>query len=392
MLDFVVGSPHTIPMAINQEMPEDVLMLILSRLPVKSLLRFKSISKYWYALIQNPSFISLRYYARAQSKNDSLLVNRSLAPHSESTLSLVSDETPIHDLYVPFSGSQVKGLCFVGSSNGIVCLTSCSSEIMLWNPATGEFRVLPGRPYHPWHTTNLGFAFDPKTNDYKVLSVARFINTSADDRVHIYHMSMDSWREIDVAAVPKEIRRSHQPYHPTWLDGAFYWIAPDSSGRYKIIAFHMFDEVFEQVFLPMDVICSKLASSLNVLRDSLALVTLEFDELAIEEPCLGIWLRDGNGVKDPWNKKYSIGPILVHIKAFQILQNGEFLLLLLGGHNCWMVSYNLDTQIIKDYGEVYTDSGSAYDQFCEFQAISYTENLVSVKRRVYDLRKATTSS
>lgn len=47
------------------ELPEDVLMDILSRIPVKSLLQFKSVSKYRYALIRNPNFISL-HHSRAQ--------------------------------------------------------------------------------------------------------------------------------------------------------------------------------------------------------------------------------------------------------------------------------------------------------------------------------------
>ncbi|KAI8549605.1 hypothetical protein RHMOL_Rhmol06G0038000 [Rhododendron molle] len=48
------------------EMPEDVLMEILSRVPVKSLLRFKSVSKHCYSLTQNPTFISL-HHNRAQA-------------------------------------------------------------------------------------------------------------------------------------------------------------------------------------------------------------------------------------------------------------------------------------------------------------------------------------
>ncbi|KAH7847711.1 hypothetical protein Vadar_029398 [Vaccinium darrowii] len=43
-------------MAIVQELPEEVLMEILSRIPAKSLLRFKSVSKYWlvWALLIGP--------------------------------------------------------------------------------------------------------------------------------------------------------------------------------------------------------------------------------------------------------------------------------------------------------------------------------------------------
>ncbi|KAM7528082.1 hypothetical protein LguiB_031492 [Lonicera macranthoides] len=45
----------------NSNMPEDLLIDILARLPVKSILRFKCVSKYWYALIGSPDFISNHY-------------------------------------------------------------------------------------------------------------------------------------------------------------------------------------------------------------------------------------------------------------------------------------------------------------------------------------------
>lgn len=39
------------------ELPEEIVMEILARLPVKSLLRFKSVCRGWRAIISEPSFI-----------------------------------------------------------------------------------------------------------------------------------------------------------------------------------------------------------------------------------------------------------------------------------------------------------------------------------------------
>ncbi|XP_058187773.1 F-box protein At5g49610-like [Rhododendron vialii] len=349
-------------------MPEDVLMLILSRLPVKSLLRFKSVCKNWYSLIQSPCFISL--HNNRSPKKESLLVKRLIKPHPTFSLSLVSNETPIHDLDVPFVSPRFHDLHLSGSSNGVVCLTDPSTKIiMLYNPAMREFRLLP-QPYFGIDNicNGLGFAFDPKTNDYKVLIVVRLYKTN-DRRVQIYDTSTDSWREI-VAIVPKDIQFCSRPYRLTWLDGVFYWVASDpNSSYYTIIAFHMFDELFEQVFLP-EVFRIASVCSLSVLRGSLALVTSELGSLTAES-CLDIWVRDGNGVKDPWNKKYSIGPKLRLHDLLGFRQNGE--LLLSWGGDFQMVSYNLSTQNIKEY-----DLRSI-----NFEVLSYTENLVSVKRCVY---------
>ncbi|XP_058185588.1 putative F-box protein At1g47790 [Rhododendron vialii] len=321
----------------DNSMPEDVLMLILSRFPVKTLLRFKSVSKHWYSLIQNPIFISLHNNSNRSRKNESLLVKRFLEKDSVPTLSLVSDETHFHDLCIPFASPQVRHLHLLGSSNGIVCLgDSSSTEYVLWNPAMREFRALPQPPYHTWRTTNLGFAFDPKTDDYKVLRVATLSEcmNSFYQRVQIYNMSTDSRREIIFM-----LSYGSWPRRSTWLDGVFYWVAVDANGGWKIIGFHMFDGLLEQVFLHEDIRVNWM-SRLCVLRDSLALVTSGFDGL-IRESCLDIWVRDGKGVKDPWNKKYRIRHILRRYDALGFQQNGE--LLLLRAKDCQMVSYNLGT-------------------------------------------------
>ena len=41
------------------ELPQEIITNILSRLPIKSLLQFKSVSKLWLSLISNPQFVEL---------------------------------------------------------------------------------------------------------------------------------------------------------------------------------------------------------------------------------------------------------------------------------------------------------------------------------------------
>ncbi|KAM7480848.1 hypothetical protein LguiB_005431 [Lonicera macranthoides] len=55
----------------DSNMPEDLLINILSRLQVKSLLCFKCVSKYWYTLIESPDFIKNHY--RNLNNRDMLL-------------------------------------------------------------------------------------------------------------------------------------------------------------------------------------------------------------------------------------------------------------------------------------------------------------------------------
>ncbi|XP_042515312.1 F-box protein CPR1-like [Macadamia integrifolia] len=57
----------------SKNLPEDLIIDILSRLPVKSLLRFRCVSKPWCTLITDPSFIKMH-------------LNRSLAINTNLTL------------------------------------------------------------------------------------------------------------------------------------------------------------------------------------------------------------------------------------------------------------------------------------------------------------------
>lgn len=251
-----------------------------------------------------------------------------------------------------------------------------------------EFRELPQPRNWTRPTSHLGFAFDPQTNDFNVLRVAAVYEldhgstkyTRVGEKVEIYNnKSMSLWREI-IAVVPKgkDIRSrlcrdtgsGSQLYHLTWLDGVFYWVAKDPDGRSKIIAFHMFDELFEQVFLLEDIRIIDM-SSLCVMRDSLALVAFKYPSLLLD-----IWLRDGKGVKDLWVKRYSIGLTLGRQEALGFRQNGE--LLRLRDNDRRLESYNFDTQKIEEYHDVYNGPTSI-----NFEVLSYTESLVSVKWCVY---------
>ncbi|KAI8549600.1 hypothetical protein RHMOL_Rhmol06G0037500 [Rhododendron molle] len=183
------------------EMPEDVLTEILSRAPVKSLLRCKSVSKHWYYLIQNPTFIS-HHHNRARS-NDCIVLARQriirgqvpdtaffsmyLVPpdHHHQT----SSSSPLQQLNLPsFSTSLhnddnvVKAIFLLGCHNGLMCLAhDITSSIVIFNPATRESRLLPPPLYESKHRSYLGFTFDPRANDYKVirfcLSLCRLLRT-----------------------------------------------------------------------------------------------------------------------------------------------------------------------------------------------------------------------
>ncbi|KAI8534171.1 hypothetical protein RHMOL_Rhmol10G0068400 [Rhododendron molle] len=261
---------------------EDVLMEILSRLPVKSPLRCKSVSKNWYSLIQNPGFISLHqdHHTRAKPHDCITLVctDNNYAYHW--SMHLLPDETSIQDLDLAFT-ERPDLRCFSnrGSCNGLMCL-SAWSNIMICNPATRESRLLPRPPCHTWTTKHVGFAFDSKTKDYIVVRVATRYKiskavdmdfkppTRVDHKIQIYGMSTDSWNEI-AAMVPNH---RFSPYVSTLMNGVFYWLCYDFSIEvHAIDVLNTVEGSFERRALPVSV-GSESRANLCLLNDSLALV------------------------------------------------------------------------------------------------------------------------
>ncbi|GMY17969.1 f-box/kelch-repeat protein [Fagus crenata] len=65
--------------------PEDVMLNILSRLPTKSLTRYKCVSEVWLALIENPDFFSKNLlnhsiFATTKSPGPPILLSILLSP------------------------------------------------------------------------------------------------------------------------------------------------------------------------------------------------------------------------------------------------------------------------------------------------------------------------
>ncbi|KAK3221142.1 hypothetical protein Dsin_015112 [Dipteronia sinensis] len=158
---------------------DDLLTEILIRLPLKSLLICKSVSKRWHSLISSPHFCRCLY-------PDAYLVS-GLLLHRSSIL-----RNPEHD-FVPLSDKSTsppfKTLTFVNHPSGLKILQSCHGllfcssfrdqgpmhDYFIYNPTTKQFLTLP-RPGGQISTIVCGItlAFDPdKSPHYKVVCVRK---------------------------------------------------------------------------------------------------------------------------------------------------------------------------------------------------------------------------
>ncbi|XP_030969433.1 putative F-box protein At3g16210 [Quercus lobata] len=225
-------------------LPEEVVINILSRLPPKSLIRFKCVSKTWLSLIGTPDLITRNLI------NHSTLISKSEDPNNP-LFFLVKATDKIDTSKHTFSFDGLLCLCF-------------ASTIYLWDPTTSSV-LEPLPPITPREMVNVdfhsvGFGFDSTSNDFKVVRLLNVHFRSATNLLHIsqeaevYSVSSGSWRQLDpqVARVPYGIHT--QSRVTMYLDGNFFWCATplplDNNEDEKIVRFDFAREVFKSTSFP----------------------------------------------------------------------------------------------------------------------------------------------
>ncbi|XP_050264254.1 F-box protein CPR1-like [Quercus robur] len=227
-------------------LPVEIITEILSRLPVKSLLRFLCVSKSWYALIKHPDFIKLHLHRSIETNRDRTLILEKVTdglPHY-----CYSVHFPIENhfdkafkLYQPLY-RRGKLVSILDCCHSLVCIHHftleihhCTNEIAIWNPLIRKYRILPPEPMSKPSGFNfskyneIAFGYDLCNDDYKVLRVIAFYNRGQplkEFEVKVYSLRWHSWRKIEEQWPKKECTVSSNSVS---LNGVLHWsIAEDT--------------------------------------------------------------------------------------------------------------------------------------------------------------------
>uniref|UniRef100_A0A804KXX8 F-box domain-containing protein n=1 Tax=Musa acuminata subsp. malaccensis TaxID=214687 RepID=A0A804KXX8_MUSAM len=187
--------------------PRDILFCILSRLPLKSVLRFCCVSKLWLDVIKSPEF---GYLHSKKSAGDPTLLILSHRLLKENIISISPISLRGHHLHISDNSiSNLVGSCslnLVGACNGFLCFASFDHErILVCNPITIEFVILPkpGTTLPPEPLTIVyGFGFDSTSETYKVVRVSYSEGSLHGDAnlkvsVEVYNLgATGSWRAV----------------------------------------------------------------------------------------------------------------------------------------------------------------------------------------------------
>ncbi|KAK9699586.1 hypothetical protein RND81_08G183500 [Saponaria officinalis] len=190
--------------------PDDILHLcILPRLPVKSLTRFKSVSKSWQTLISCPDFIRLHHRHALSSDENRLLIvsDDGLSPgfHVHELDSLLA---PPLLLTYPGPATCTKQVDVkVVASCDFFLLLSCSlrhtessptDALVLLNPSTGSYYEIrhQSKPIGS-DLTIYGLYHDDANDDFKIVRITDCFFRLAIREIMVYTFKTNSWKLIE---------------------------------------------------------------------------------------------------------------------------------------------------------------------------------------------------
>nr|BAJ24853.1 S-locus linked F-box protein type-2 [Petunia x hybrida] len=372
-----------------KKLPEDVVIYMLLRFSVKSLLRFKCISKEWYTLILTNTFVKLHLNRITTTKDEFILFIRTFREEPEQLKSIASflccdDNNDLNSLFPDLDVSDLTSTCYtifnqlIGPCHGLIALTD-SFIIIILNPATRKYVVLPPSPFgcpKGYHRSveGIGFGFDSMVNDYKVVRLSDVYWDPPTDypgprepKVDVFDLAIDSWRELDLE-FPSIY---YLPCSEMYYKEAVHWfIIRDTV---VILCFDISTEIFRIMEMPGS--CTFLDGpryGLAILYECLTLICYP-DPMSSDDPTedlIDIWIMEKYGISESWIKKYTIRPVPIPIESPLAIWKDQ--LLLLQTKSGFFIAYDLTSDELKEF--------NLNGHFESLRVIVYTENLTTITR------------
>ncbi|KAL6200494.1 hypothetical protein ACLB2K_030275 [Fragaria x ananassa] len=259
-----------------------VIFDILSRLPPKSLLRFRCVCKAWRTLISDPYFIKEHLSRVNNSCSYSVFV--------KDVSTFRSIDSPKH-----YSGMMMV-------------LFPAESSIFR------ESKVLPKlhtKDLFPSSPDYYGFGYDSATDDYKVIVGDFRYLASYKNCILVYTVKTGSWRKLQ--------------YHGLALlgygclvNGALHWVQEEpweaEVDSYKLVSFDLTEEKFHEIpspYHPNNPIDRRnhLVASAGKFRKSLALYSRGPGSEYM------MWVMKEAGVEKSWNEVIKIPKEVLHVSG-----------------------------------------------------------------------------
>ncbi|XP_076899446.1 putative F-box protein At5g62060 [Bidens hawaiensis] len=217
----------------DDQFPSDITVEILSRLPVKSILRFRSVSKPWLSYISDPSFTKLHL---TRSTRTALFISAyDASTHKTHLLSASHDGTLTH----------------------LTTLETDYSDQYFTTDPVHLHGLIPGFLTNNNVDVHYLYGLDESKNEHKILIIRKLYEPCIRVEVMIFSMSDRSWRTIEVDP-PLGFNWDRFSFYSACVmsvcvNSVVHLLLEDGPYAYDILAFDLVTEKFSIINTPEDV-------------------------------------------------------------------------------------------------------------------------------------------
>ncbi|CAN0897024.1 F-box protein CPR1 [Linum grandiflorum] len=297
----------------SDHIPIEIVTGILLRLPVESLVRFRSVCKEWRSIIDSPSFSELQIqHSTSTTKNAILFLvqdNNQLifkdfvdGLHRQTLIDFQQDATgdPL--------GNHTT---LYGSCNGLLCVGYKSDMALIYTVATHKSFITPSivpeklkMKYYDYAMSVLydcgyGFGYDSVSGEYKVV---RVFHTKCDDNSYLetqvvqFGVRSFSFKDVEIPYVLYQKIGA-------FLGGAVHWVAgkfDDLASPKVILRFELGFGEYKEIPQPEYARGGGLSLRVGELGNCLCVLD------NCDDKFVDVWMMKEYGVKESWMKFFSV--------------------------------------------------------------------------------------
>ncbi|KAL8047478.1 hypothetical protein ABFX02_07G002600 [Erythranthe guttata] len=272
--------------------PDEVIIQILARLPIKSLFRTKCVSKSWYNLISDKYFTNR--YNEVSIRNPMVLVEiNDPTLNSKPSLILVDNSKGVSEFSLDFVNDRVK---IRSSCNGLLCCSSIPDKGVYYvcNPMTKEYRLLPktrerpfSRFYPDGEATLVGLACDIYTQTYNVVLAGyhRSFGHRPGRTFTCMVFDSDSNKWSKFVTLQNDNFTHMNRNQAVFVNGALHWLTASCS---SVMVLDLGTEIWGKIELPSEVTCEARNIRIYLLECEGRLSVVE-----ISDVWMSIWVMVG---------------------------------------------------------------------------------------------------
>ena len=222
----------------RRELPFDVGVEILARVPVKDLIRFRCVCKTWRSLFQEE-----RFYRQHMTHPPTRIVS---FRRSDTLLGRFSYQDGKPWWYSKIlnvrDNKLLLGAGLVGHCDGLFCLYFEDKTFCVWNPSLSELIRIQTRHVSNW--AEMGFGYDNSSQDYKIVLVLDMRGSHS--KALVLSLKSGESRIIDVLCLENIVVMIRMRLPGTLVGKNIYWQVYDDELKVtdKILGFDLVSETF----------------------------------------------------------------------------------------------------------------------------------------------------